>query len=121
MKRPFFLMIIALLCVVSSVQGVVQKETAHTDIAIEATASGSHYIISGASDLLNHVANKEDVQPTLPRLFPTFYKFPFAGFSLELETRFNSKSEISNYVYYARCLILRLEGTDIIYPFHCFW
>lgn len=121
MKRFFLLIAVVLLCAFTNVQGFVQKDTTHNNITFEVVASDSYYIISGPSDLLHHVANKENGQPTLPRLFPTFSKFQFAGFPRESETGFNRKSQISKYVYYAKCHIKRLEGTDIIYPFNYFW
>lgn len=117
MKRFFLLITAVLLSVFTNIQGVVPSETTHSNIAV----SYNDYIISGVSDIFHHVANNENVQPTLPQLFPTISKFRFAGFSVESETGINREREISKYIVYAECHILRFEGPDIIYPFNYFW
>lgn len=113
---------IIVLCFVINVQGFAQEETKHNKIiTLESSASDNQFIISEASGLFNHVANRENGQRLFQRLFPTFQKFLYGRLLLNENAELNRTNEMSNYVFFTECHIVRLEGTDIIHPFNYFW
>jgi hypothetical protein len=80
------------------------------------------YFSEGSSRLLYHVTRLENAINLLSNIPVTSVKKAFSGFSaLEEMVRQISFNKLSRYNYLSQNLLVGLQKTDIIFPFHYFW
>lgn len=122
MKRVILSAVLLLSILVVYVPGLAEdKDEAHKNRTSEFSASDQACLLSGAWDIFNQDAGKENGQQTLQRLYPGFQKYPLFTHLCQEAAGASGRSEISRSIYFAECQISRFESTDIIYPYHSYW
>jgi len=117
MKRFFKFGSIVLLCFVFNVPGTALEEKHHNNLEFVSSASDHQFILAEASGSVYDGINRNDEQHSIPRLYPTSQKHPLGAPDIWS----NKNNEISVTVIFAENHIVRLDGPDIIHPFHYFW
>jgi hypothetical protein len=120
MKQIHITIVFLLAGIIFNVQTIAANNTNHR-VVITNSVSTNLLQISDAALFLSHTTTRETCQHSFQKLLPIFYRYSVIGHSKEIETEQQRKSQIIQYTFFAENLILRLEVTDIIYPFNYYW